>query len=379
PPRPSPHSLHAALPLSADAIPATVAVDHFTKTYGDANPGFTVRYSGFVLGQGPTDLGGTLSFTTPATASSNVGAYTVTPGGLTSTNYDITFTGGTLDITPASLSVTADAIPATVAVDHFTKTYGDANPGFTVRYSGFVLGQGPTDLGGTLSFTTPATASSNVGAYTVTPGGLTSTNYDITFTGGTLDITPASLTIKAINATKTYADTDLINPSTDSTATGPKHSDSVTLVTLSSTGAAATASVGGSPYTITPSAAVGTSLGNYSITYQSGSLTVGTAALTVTSDNKTKVLNAPNPSLTVTYSKFKLFDGPSSLGGTLAISTAATMSSPVGTYPITPSGLTSTNYAITFVPGTLTITYSTSGTCNGDVGHVIRQPINADG
>src|SRR5207253_1721560 len=102
--------------------------------------------------------------------------YTITPSAAAGTglgNYDITFADGTLDITPAPLTVTADANPLTVAVDHFTKIYGAANPGFTVRYSGFVLGQGPADLGGTLSFTTPATTGTGVGAYSVTPGGLT--------------------------------------------------------------------------------------------------------------------------------------------------------------------------------------------------------------
>src|SRR5207248_3056684 len=102
----------------------TVAVDHFTEIYGAPNPGFAVRYSGFVLGQGPADLGGTLSFTTSAGTTSDVGAYSVTPGGLTSTNYAISFLDGTLDITPAPLSVTADFNPLTVAVDHFTKIYG---------------------------------------------------------------------------------------------------------------------------------------------------------------------------------------------------------------------------------------------------------------
>ncbi len=44
------------------------------------------------------------------------------------------------------------------------------------------------------------------------------------------------------------------------------------------------------------------------------------------------------------------------LGGTLAFTTAATSTSPVGIYSVTPSGLTSSNYGITFVPGTLTVT-----------------------
>jgi hypothetical protein len=42
--------------------------------------------------------------------------------------------------------------------------------------------------------------------------------------------------------------------------------------------------------------------------------------------------------------------------GALTFSTPASTTSPVGNYPITPSGLTSTNYAITFVSGTLTVT-----------------------
>ena len=45
-------------------------------------------------------------------------------------------------------------------------------------------------------------------------------------------------------------------------------------VSLSSTGAAATATVSGSPYAIIASGAVGSGLGNYTITYVNGSLTV---------------------------------------------------------------------------------------------------------
>jgi hypothetical protein len=43
------------------------------------------------------------------------------------------------------------------------------------------------------------------------------------------------------------------------------------------------------------------------------------------------------------------------LGGTLAFATPATVASPPGSYAITPSGLTSSNYAITFVDGTLSV------------------------
>ena len=60
----------------------------------------------------------------------------------------------------------------------------------------------------------------------------------------------------------------------------------MTSVTLTSAGAAAAAAVG--TYPIVPSAAVGTGLGNYTITYTNGTLTVDPAALTITANDRTK-------------------------------------------------------------------------------------------
>jgi len=57
-----------------------------------------------------------------------------------------------------------------------------------VQYSGFVLGQGPSVLGGSLTFTGTAVGAMNVGTYTITPAGLMSGNYDIGNVNGTLTI-----------------------------------------------------------------------------------------------------------------------------------------------------------------------------------------------
>ena len=138
-----------------------------------------------------------MSFITAAVANSPVGSYPVTPSGLTSNNYTITFDNGFLSITPAALTVT------TVNV---TKTYGDNNPAFTVNYAGFISGDSPSDLGGSLSFNTAAVTNSPVGSYPVTPSGLTSNNYTITFDNGSLSVTPASLTVTTVNTSKTYGD-----------------------------------------------------------------------------------------------------------------------------------------------------------------------------
>jgi hypothetical protein len=129
-------------------------------------------------------------------------------------------------------------------------------------------------------------------------------------------------------------------------------------VTLSASGTpagtAATAAVG--PYTITPSAATGGTFdpANYTISYAPGVLTVDPAALTVSADDKTKVYGAVDPSFTASYAGFVNSETPAVLGGTLALARAP--GEAVGNYLITPSGLTSANYAIAFNTGTLTIT-----------------------
>jgi hypothetical protein len=49
------------------------------------------------------------------------------------------------------------------------------------------------------------------------------------------------------------------------------------------------------------------------------------------------------------------------LGGALAFDTTATQQSPVGSYEVTPKGLSSNNYNIDLVKGTLTIQYGWRG------------------
>jgi hypothetical protein len=90
-----------------------------------------------------------------------------------------------------------------------------------------------------------------------------------------------TLTITASDRTKTYGHALALGDSGFTTA-GLRSGDSVTSVALSSRGAAAAAPVSGSPYPIVPSAAGGTGLDKYAITYVDGHLTVDRRALTIT-------------------------------------------------------------------------------------------------
>lgn len=96
------------------------------------------------------------------------------------------------DYNPVNVSTTINVLPASLTITalNAAKVAGQTNPAFSVRYSGFVNGQGPSDLSGALIFSTPATASSPPGSYPIIPGGLSSSNYAITYADGTLLVTP---------------------------------------------------------------------------------------------------------------------------------------------------------------------------------------------
>ena len=136
---------------------------------------------------------------------------------------------------------------------------------------------------GTIVWTGAPTASSNVGSYSVAySSGITLGNSGYILTAGTAvnwSVTPASLTVTASNASKTYGQTPTL---TAFTSSGLVNGESIGGVTETSSGISATAAASGSPYDITPSAATGGtfSAGNYTITYVNGKLTVNAAAPT---------------------------------------------------------------------------------------------------
>ncbi|MEA2581207.1 MAG: large repetitive protein, partial [Actinomycetota bacterium] len=250
---------------------------------------------------------------------------------------------GTLTVNRAPLSITAD---------DKSKTYGDANPTLTASYSGFVNGDGVGSLDTPVSLSTTATASSNVGTYPITASAAADANYTVTFHAGTLTITTADLTITANDRSKTYGAALVLGTSAFSTS-GLVNGNTVTSVTLYSAGAAAGANV--NTYAVVPSAAVGTGLANYTIHYANGTLTVNRAPLSITADDKSKTYGDANPTLTASYSGFVNGDGVGSLDTPVSLSTTATASSNVGTYPITASAAADANYIVTFHAGTLTV------------------------
>ena len=180
-----------------------------SKIYGDANPTLTYATSGYVNGEGATVLTGTPTIGTTATAATNVGTVAITPmlGSLAATNYNFSFTNGSLLITPRAITVNADTQ---------TMTYGSTTPVLTYSVAADGVGTSRGIYGSDVligSLATTANSNTNVGSASITQGSLITSsnpNYVITYVPNVVTIMPANL---MITGTQVYNGTVLITGS----------------------------------------------------------------------------------------------------------------------------------------------------------------------
>ena len=172
-----------------------------------------------------------------------------------------------------------------------------------------------------------------------------------------LVVNRAPLSVTPANQTKTYGATFTAFAGT---VTGIQNGDAIT-ASYSSSGSVAAASVSGGAYAITATLNDPEGkLGNYLVTYNTGSMTVTPAPLTVIANHLSRTYGAANPTLTVRYDGFVNNEtrDTSGIAGSPSLSVDATAASPVGNYAITVelNGLTASNYTFTLVNDTLTVT-----------------------
>ena len=171
----------------------------------------------------------------------------------------------------------------------------------------------------------------------------------------------AALTVTASNQSKTYGTNLNLGSSAFTTSGTLYNGDTLTSATLTSSGAAATANVAGSPYAIVASNAQGSGLGNYAISYVNGALTVNQATLTVAAGNQSKTygtnLNLGSSAFTTSGT---LYNGDTLTSATLtdgsgAAATANVTGSPYAIVANNAQGSGLSNYAITYVNGSLMV------------------------
>lgn len=332
--------------------PLTITAGNSSKNYGVLKnfTGSEFATSGLLNSDSVTSV--TLSSAGAAVTANVAGSpYAITPGaaiGSGLTNYTITYTDGQLTVSPVGL---------TIAATNSSKNYGSLK---TFTGSEFTAtGLLNSDSVSSVSLSSagaPVTANVSGSPYAITPSaaiGSGLNNYIITYNDGQLTVLPIGLTITANNASKNYGTFKSFTGS-EFTTSGLLNSDSVSSVTLNSSGAAATANVTGSPYAITPSAALGSGLGNYTITYNDGQLSVAPVGLVITADDKSRLYGQPNPVFTASYTGLVAGDTDLDITG-LSLTTNATLLSAPGFYTINAAGAVSPNYTITLINGLLQI------------------------
>ncbi len=320
-----------------------------------------VSFPGMIEGE-DLSISGTAEFETPdGGENKTVKYFELTLGGDDAKNYalepyEVITTNG--KVTPRPITITAK--PQTVPLNGYidedvsnVEVISSYNPAIVSidNLSGVTLTATDTAAATTSGSITPSAAVIIIDAET------TAQSYAITYVSGTLTVTKADPEVIAPVAIE-----DLIYSGT-----------AQDLVTAgSTTGGEMQYSLDGSTWnTAVPT---GTNVQEYTVYYkvaggdnyndvaaQSISVSIGKAPLTVTANPKTITYGDAPANDGVSYEGFVNSESESVLSGTLAYTYDYSQYGNVGSYAITPAGLTSDNYEIEFKPGTLTVEQKEAG------------------
>jgi len=422
--------------LTVGTVNLTITANNAHGYFGDTPSGFTASYAGFVNGDGAGNLTGTLSCSTTATSSSPVGTYAINCSGLTSTSYAISWSAGTYSVLPATpvitsgtpptltygdnlpndptggdsanvpgtfsysptpgtglgvgshtvhvtftptdttdynaveydVTVNVNPAPLTVTANDANRAFGASDPSFDAKFEGFVGSDDSSVLDGTLSCTSTATAASPVGNYPISCSGLSSDLYDVQYVDGTLSVGKGTPAITSgTPPTLTYG---------DGLPDDPTGGDSANVSGAFSfdTDPGTVLHVGSHTVhvTFTPTDATDYNTVEYDVT-----VNVTPAPLTVTAQDAQRNEGDVDPTFTVKYDTFVNGDDESSLTGTLSCVTDAASDSTAGNYDIQCSGLSSDDYDVKFVDGTLAVEAVDNGDGNQPPGDTTNPAASA--
>ena len=322
-------------------ITLTAKVNDVSREYGDDNPQFSSTYTGFVNNEDASVLTSHGTYSTTATAKSDVGNYTIKQTGATAQNYVFEYEDGTLTVNKAPLTMTAN---------DKTITYGSKLPTLDVKYEGLKNNETTPEWDTEPKITTTATKENDAGTYLINIYNADATNYNITTVSGTLTINKAVLSIKADSKNKLYCESNpqltcsyvgFVNNETESVlSTKPKLSTTATINSV----------VG-----IYPIEVSGANATNYNISYQNAELTIKKRELSVTAHNYTRAYGEENPSFELSYTGFVNNENEDVLLSKPKATTVATTTSDVGVYDITIANGVAENYDFNYNKGKLTI------------------------
>ena len=232
----------------------------------------------------------------------------------------------------------------TVVADSQEKVYGEDDPELTYSYT-------PDDDEIIFDGALDREEGEDVGTYAITQGDLSAEGYFILFNSAELTITPKPITITADAKSKAYGafDPSLTYKSNVPLVVGDNFTGGLARVAGENVGT----------YEIlqgTLKIDDGNNGDNYTINFESANLTIIPRPITVTADDKEKILGDSDPDLT-----YKITSGSLVNGDQITGSLIRDIGETVGTYLIKQGSLAiddsngGANYDLTFVEGTFTI------------------------
>ena len=216
-----------------------------------------------------------------------------------------------------SYSRTVQKAPLSIAAKDNSITYGSSPTANGYTVSGFVNGDSVSSLAGSISYSYDYSRYGNVGTYTITPSGFSSSNYAITYVPGDLTVNKKSVTLSSATISKVYDGTTSLSLSQISSPvfSGTVNGDSLGLSAV--TGSYSSSSVGARTVTITGATLSGTKAGNYSFSQSAISGTIYAQQLS------TPTLNQPEASGTTVSCSWSSVANASSYSLEYKLSTAS--------------------------------------------------------
>ena len=311
-----------------ESTPIIVRAKSYSRQYGDENPVFEFETEGAALD-------GTPEIICSAVANSPVGSYTIEVKQGSIKNYNVHFESGTLTVTKT---------PLTISAGNYTKKQGDAMPVFKASYAGFKNGEDESVLTKQPVFSCEANESSAPAEYAVTISGAEAENYDISYEQGHLTVVEAdAVVVRAKSYSRQYGDE---NPVFEFETEG---------AALDGTPEIVCSAVANSPVGSYIIEVKQGSIKNYNVHFDSGSLVITKAPLTISAGNYTKKQGDAMPVFKASYAGFKNGEDESVLTKQPVFSCEANEASAPAEYAVTISGADAENYDISYEQGHLTV------------------------
>ena len=252
---------------------------------------------------------------------------------------------GYADYVSSKIVSTISKATLTATADNQSITYGDAAPGYTVTYTGFVNGENASVIDTFAAATSNYAQYNNVGSYTITASGASDNNYNFVYQTGTLTVGQKAVTVAFDGYSGLVYNGQ--ERTISATVSGTVNNDNAGLSlsynkTVKDAGSyTATASVSNTNYVLT-----GTTTQNF---------TIGKATLTATADNQSITYGDAAPAYTVTYSGFVNGENKNVIDTQASATSSYARYNNVGAYTINVSGASDNNYNFVYQTGTLNV------------------------